>query len=340
MVNMAVRGFGMSMMADLLGRLRSAGVPLDEVISEAMESVDPADFTDFHLEPFWDDRPVPFLFTDFGATRTISAPHMIVTLLHHLEVREGQHALLIGSKGGYLAALLDHLVGPNGAVTIVEPHREVRMHTEERLEMHDSSGLIRVLPPHALEQQDEMNRSVDRVLITGAVRSIPDGIDHLVYDGGFVLGPFGGPVHQRLIKRERQGNDWFDTDLGGVVFGPMDVGESERGPLDPRSLANHIEDALGLIGGIGDVEEDTVERVEDLVCALREMPPDLPPLDEDSTEEDILEHPVVDLLMSEIDWLGPLWPLFSEYLSLDIANPGSPDEDEPHYLGGHEDIVP
>ncbi len=337
---MTVRGLRMSMMADLLGRLRSAGIPLDEVISGAMESVDPADFTDFHLEPFWHDRPVPFLFTDLGATRTISAPHMIVTLLHHLEVREGQHALLIGSKGGYLAALLDHIVGPNGAVTIVEPHREVRMHTEERLEMHDSAGLIRVLPPHALEQQDEMSRSVDRVLITGSVRSIPDGIDHLVYDGGFVLGPFGGPVHQRLIKRERQGNDWFDTDLGGVVFGPMDVGESERGPLDPRSLANHIEDALGLIGGIVDIEEDTVERVEDLICALREMPPDLPSLDEDSSEEDILEHPVVDLLMSEIDWLGPLWPLFSEYLSLDIANPGSPDEDEPRYVGGHEDLVP
>ena len=80
----------MSMMADLLGRLRSAGIPLDEVISGAMESVDPADFTDFHLEPFWHDRPVPFLFTDLGATRTISAPHMIVTLLHHLELQPGQ----------------------------------------------------------------------------------------------------------------------------------------------------------------------------------------------------------------------------------------------------------
>ncbi len=177
----------MSMMAELLERLSSVGLPLNETISGAMTSIDPADFTDFHLEPFWHDRPVPFLLTDFGATRTISAPHMIVTLLHHLEVHEGQHILLIGSKGGYLASLLDHMVGSNGAVTIIEPHLEVRMHTEERLEMHAQSGLIRVLPPHSLELQDEMGRSIDRVLITGAVRSIPEGVDHMVDDGGFVL---------------------------------------------------------------------------------------------------------------------------------------------------------
>ena len=327
-------------MSDLLARLRSAGVPLDKIISDAMESIDPADFTDFHLEAFWHDRPVPFLFTHFGATRTISAPHMIVTLLHHLEVQEGQHALLVGSKGGYLAALLDSIVGYSGAVTIVEPHPEVRAYTEERLEGHDSYGPLRVLQPHELGGIDEVSRPVDRVLITGSVRSIPYGVKDLVDDGGFVLGPFGGPVHQRLIKKERQGDEWFDTDLGGVVFGPMDVRESERSPLDPVSLANHIEDALELIGRLVDMEEDTDERIRDLVCSLREMPPDIPTLDEDSTEEDILEHPVVDLLMSEIEWLGPLWPLFNDYLSLDLASPGSPDEDVAHLFGGHEDLVP
>ena len=89
--------------------------------------------------------------------------------------------------------------------------------------------------------------------IGGAI-FLPEVIEHMVVDGGFVLGPFGGPVHQRLLKRERQGEMWFDTDLGGVVFGPMDVGESESGPLDPDSLANHIEDAFDLVGGL--VERD------------------------------------------------------------------------------------
>ena len=52
-----------------------------------------------------------------------------------------------------------------------------------------------------------------------------------------------------------------------------------------------------------------------------------------------MEHPVVDLLMSEIDWLGPLWPIFSEFLSIDIASRGTVEE-IPDFLGGHEDLVP
>ena len=326
-------------MSELIQRLEAAGVPLDDLTKFAMEDVDPAVFTDFDLDPFWDDRPVPFLFTGFGATRTISAPHMIATLLHNLEIIEDQDIMLIGSKGGYLAAIIDRMVGKDGSVTIIEPHEEVREYTEERLSIHQSSGIIRVLSPHDMESRDENSRSYGRILITGSVREIPETIEHMVVDGGFVLGPFGGPVHQRLLKKEKQGDVWFDTDLGGVVFGPMDVRESESGPLDPNSLANHIEDAFDLVGGLVEIEEATSERVRVLIRALREMPTDLPFIDEESTEEEIMEHPVVDLLMSEIDWLGPLWPIFSEFLSIDIASPGS-EEELPDFLGGHEDLVP
>ena len=59
---------------------------------------------------------------------------MIATLLHHLELGTGQHVLLIGAKGGYLAALIDYIVGKDGMVTVLEPHPEVLYHTEERLE--------------------------------------------------------------------------------------------------------------------------------------------------------------------------------------------------------------
>jgi len=339
MVILPFGGFALTSMSDLLERLRVAGVPLDDSTVRAMEEVDPSTFTDYSLEAFWLDRPVPFLFTEMGAARTISAPHMIATLLHHLEVRKGQNVLLFGSKGGYLAAIIDRVVGPDGSVTIIETHEGVRLHTEERLCEHMASGLIRVLHPRDMENIDEMERRVDRVLITGSVRNTPDSIEHLVLDGGFVLGPFGGPVHQRLLKREKQGLEWFDTDLGGVVFGPVDVRESEASPLDPNSLADHIEDALDLVCGIVEIEEETRNRVIDLISSLREMPSDMPKIDGDSTEEEIMEHPVVDLLMSEIDWLGPLWPLFSEYLSIDIASPGSPEESL-EFLGGHDDLVP
>ena len=108
---------------------------------------------------------------------------MIATLLHHLELRVGQHVLLIGSKGGYLAALIDHIVGKDGMITVLEPHPEVLYYTEERLEFHESKGLIRVLPVNSFEGDEEISRGVDRVLITGAVREIPLTIAGLVEYG-------------------------------------------------------------------------------------------------------------------------------------------------------------
>ena len=326
--------------SDLLERLRESGVPMDDCIAYAMQSVDIEDFTDFDINTFLMDRPIPFLSTENGTTKTISAPHMIATLLHHLEVLEGHHVLVLGSKGGYIAALLDSMLGPRGAVTVVEPHPEVRRHTSQRLDIFESMGELRVLPIDFLEVMDDEFRPVDRVLITGAIKELLPDVGNLVGEGGFVLGPFGGPVHQRLLKRERQGDEWLDTDLGGVVFGPMDLGEAERSHLDPQNLAELLEDVLRLVSEIIEIEDETLVRLESLIASLRELPLDIPDLDEESTEDEIMEHPVIELLLMEMDWLGPMWPIFEDFLSVEIASPGSPDEDEYGMAGGHKDLIP
>ena len=178
------------------------------------------------------------------------------------------------------------------------------------------------------------------MLITGSIRNLLPEVENLVGEGGFVLGPFGGPVHQRLLKRERQGDDWFDTDLGGVVFGPMDLGEAERSHLDPQNLAEHLEDILDLVSELIEIEDETIGRIEGLISSLKELPRDIPDLDEESTEDEIMEHPVIELLLMEMDWLGPMWPLFGDFLSVEIESPGSPGEDEYGMAGGHKDLIP
>ncbi len=330
----------MEEISDLLERLKESGVPMNDSIADAMQYIDIEDFTDFDINNFLMDRPIPFLSTENGITKTISAPHMIATLLHHLEILEGHHVLVMGSKGGYIAALLDCMLGPEGAVTVVEPHAEVRQYTSERLELFESMGELRVLPIDFLEVMNDEFRPVDRVLITGAIRELLPDVENLVGEGGFVLGPFGGPVHQRLLKREKQEDEWLDTDLGGVVFGPMDLGEAERSSLDPQNLAEHLEDILEIISEIIEIEDETVSRIEGLIISLRELPRDIPELDEDSTEDEIMEHPVIELLLMEMDWLGPMWPIFGDFLSVEIASPGSPSEDEYGMSGGHRDLIP
>ena len=96
----------MEEISGLLERLRESGVPINDSIADAMLSVNIEDFTDFDTNTFLMDRPIPFLSTENGTTKTISAPHMIATLLHHLEILEGHHVLVLGSKGGYITCLL------------------------------------------------------------------------------------------------------------------------------------------------------------------------------------------------------------------------------------------
>lgn len=325
--------------SELLERLIAAGIPVNSEIFGAMSEVDPSIFTEHSLEGFWHDRPVPFMITETGSAKTISAPHMVVTLLHHLEISENQNVIIIGSKGGYIASLIDWIIGPGGTVSVIEPNEEVVRHTIECLEKIEANGVIRVLGPESMEDP-EWNRDVSRVLITGAVREIPHYLDLLIEEGGFILGPFGGHLNQRLLKREWQGGGWMDTDLGGVVFGPVDIGDSDRNPFEPKLLAEHLEDIVEMMSGAIDPESEALVRLEGLIESLRGLPDGIPEIDEDSTEEEILEHPVIELLMSEMEWMGALWPVIGEMFSFDIANPGAPREEGGEMLGGHEDLVP
>ena len=189
----------MRSMTKLLEDLEKSGILISKHIKTAMEQVDPAKFTDHELDYFWNDKPVPFLTTESGMSKTISAPHMIVTMLHHLEIVKGQKILLMGSKGGYISALLNNLVGENGKITIIEPHEEVRSYTQSKLKEYLESGKIYLNNSNDLENIDDYY--FDRILITGFVKKVPSEIKFKVKNDGFILGPVGSIVHQRLIKK-------------------------------------------------------------------------------------------------------------------------------------------
>jgi|TARA_B110000881_G_scaffold50867_1_gene43198 hypothetical protein len=187
---------------------------------------------------------------------------------------------------------------------------------------------------------EEFEKPIDRVLITGAVREIPEILNVILQDSAFILGPFGGSVQQRLLKREKYGNQWLDTDLGGVVFGPMDAINAERNPLDPQVLAEGLEDSLALISDIIEIDEMTYQSIEQLILSLRELPRDIPPISKIASEEEILEHPVMDLIMSEMEWLAPIWPIFDHLIPMDIISFNDSEDDESSMAGGHRDLVP
>ncbi len=351
----------MSEMSELLGRLSEAGLPLSEGIRDAMLSVDVMEFTDEDPQPFWRDRPLVFLRTEKGGIKTISAPHMVVTMLGHLETLPGQDVLLLGAKGGYLAALVAHLVGEEGSVTVVDPNRLVVDHVRGHLARRPELDLVKVrklasidrAPPH-------LPSPLQRVLVTGALSDVPHWIDARLDDGGFVIAPLGNRYGQRLVKRERQGESRYDTDLGGVIFGPVDVAESEERAPSTIELAEMLEEGAAIAEEIGALQAEDRGRLLDLAAAIRDLPDDLPDLGHYSDGDEgvhVFEipmsaedtdvgpiHPLLDLLWSEMHWLGPVLAVFDSLLDLRMQHPGDPEQPTARFeeggFGSHGDLVP
>jgi len=325
---------------ELIIQLEKNGFPIDKELKYALKKVNIEHFVKSECKQFFLDNPTEFMKTSKGIRKNISAPHMLVILLHHLEIKKGQKVLLIGSKGGYLAAILDNLLGEEGIITLIEPHAEVLEHTRIALENYDSNGIIRVLSITDFDFYEDSGKDFDRVLITGAVREIPDFLNFNSQEGSFILGPFGGNIQQRLLKKEKQAGEWLDTDLGGVVFSPMDTKISERSPLNPIVLAEGLEDSFSLISEMIEIDEEIFQGVEQLIQSLRELPRDIPTIDEDSSDEEIMENPVMDLMMSEMERLAPIWPIIEHFMSIELVNIFNSEDENSFTGGGHEDLVP
>ena len=316
------------------------GFPMGEDIKFALKNVNIQDFVESGGDRFFSDSPVEYMKTSKGVTKNISSPHMLVTLLHHLELNEGQKVLILGSKGGFLTAVIDHILGEEGIITLIESHIEVLEHTRISLENYDSRGTIRILSMTDFELNGDFLGDFDRILITGAVREVPNFLDYNTREGLFILGPFGGNIQQRLLKKERESGKWFDTDLGGVVFSPLDTKISERNPLDPIVLAEGLEDSFSYIAEMIEIDEEIYRGIEDLIQSLRELPRDIPSINENSSEQEIMDSPVMDLMMSEMERLAPIWPILEHFMSVELMNIFDFEDGIPFTPGGHEDLVP
>lgn len=314
----------MADMPDLLRRLQMGGIKVPSHVEKAMLKIDVSDFTDYDVEPFFADRPIPFMETDEGGLKTISAPHMIATLLHHLELGLGQEVVVLGAKGGYVAALIAMIVGENGRVRLLDPSELAIEHVQSRLTHWPTveSRVLEAVEVAPVAFPGELNR----VLITGQVRELPEWLSSRIVDGGFALAPLGNTAGQRLMKVERQGDEMFSTDLGPVSFGPIDVKDTETGPMNPYELADLLELTLETCEELDLADEDERIALQDLIVELRQLPADLPPPGEGGIS--MGEHPMFQLMWEAAPSFLRLWPMVQLMLRPNLAQPGAEDWNE------------
>lgn len=302
----------MSDISRLITNLKSAGITISKKLEKAFLKVCIEDFSEYDCASFYQDRPVVFFETPKGGSKTISAPHMIATMVENLELNDGDKVIIYGAKGGYLAAIIAHIIGEDGKIIIVDPNAGIVNHVRQKLMLYPTIQCISIE-----EFTKTVTETATRILITGQINEVPEWLKEKINLGGFVIAPVGNQINQNLLKIENQDGEYLETDLGSVVFGPVDINDTITDIFSPEELASMIENMIEIVFEMDLVDAEERLEMYDLVAKLRQLPDDLAPPDD---FDDALEHPYAKLLVESSDFFSKILPLFASFLGDDIAS--------------------
>ncbi|GAA1874273.1 methyltransferase, FxLD system [Myceligenerans crystallogenes] len=205
----------------MVAELIESGVLTDPRIEAAFRAVPREVFA-----PEGTSAQLPYTIHDIVRTRfaadgstvsSLSAPYMQAGNLAQACVEPGQRVLEIGS-GGPLAAMLAHLVGPDGQVVTVDIDADVTARTQAGLEQLGLTDRVEVVTADAA---DRLGRGMfDRIIVAVAAWTIPEvWLEQLRPDGVIVVPLQIAPGSQRILGFRRDGEKLVAESvvLGGFV---------------------------------------------------------------------------------------------------------------------------
>jgi len=176
---------------------------------------------------------------DGAAISSVSAPWLQALMLERANVQPGMRILEIGS-GGYNAALIAELVGPDGEVTTVDIDADI---TERARRCLDAAGYQRVNVVLADAEYPLLDGGLfDAILVTVGAWDIPPAwLDQLAAEGVLVL-PLRMNGITRSIAFRRTGNHLESTSADVCGFVPIQgSGEhNEHVILLPERDGRHV----------------------------------------------------------------------------------------------------
>ena len=319
----------MDEMAELVARLRSAGVEVTPEIEDVMLETPICEFVDQGIKAFYHDRPVVFLKRKEGGTKTISAPHMIVTLLHQMELTPQRNVVIIGAKGGYLASLVSKLIGQEGQVLVFDPSEDVIEYVEKKTE--EITNISCHLMKDFFREPISFGFPLHRVLITGQIPFIPEWIQSKIEEGGFITAPIGDEFEQNLTKFEKQSGELLETSLGPVMFGPVDIKDSEPEPISASEMADVLNSLISPLIEYELLDKSQIESIQRLVEDLMGTKDNM---NYAYSDED---HPMRDLIQENEEVFHELWSKLEFVFESHLSSPGAPDHVS---YKQHEDFIP
>lgn len=196
----------------------------DEMLRKVMETLPRHAFLDSAQQhSAYHDAALPI-----GLGQTISQPTIVAMMTHALAPRRGEKILEIGTGSGYQTAILAHYTP---RLYTVERWPDLSRRAQGVLESLGLRNVIYKAGDGSLGWQSWA--PYDRILVAAGAPVTPDALKKQLADGGRLVIPVGGRETQRLIRIDRQGDTFSETDLGECRFVPL-VGAQGHAPEQPR----------------------------------------------------------------------------------------------------------
>ncbi len=199
---------------ELLRRLKKMG--FSKKIVNAFSDVKREDFIPEEFEEqTYEDTALPI-----GDGQTISQPYTIAVMLSELDLKPGQNVLEVGSGSGYVMALMSKIVGKKGRVFGLEVIKDLAKKSRESL----AEGNHRNVEVHARNGFNGFPEKApfDRILISAAVREIPEALLEQLKDRGILVAPKGPRFQQDIVVIQKQGDKFITkSEIPGFIFVPF-----------------------------------------------------------------------------------------------------------------------
>lgn len=153
--------------------LKAAGKLTDPRIEAAFRAVPRHMFLpDLPLEEVYTDRAIVIKRDARGsALSSSSQPTMMAIMLEQLALRPGDNVLEIGTATGYNAAIMQHIVGPQGKITTIELDKDLAQQAEQNLARARMHSVLVVNSDGAIGYSPRA--SYDRIISTVGIYDVP-----------------------------------------------------------------------------------------------------------------------------------------------------------------------
>lgn len=172
----------------------------------------------------YDDAALPI-----GLGQTISQPTIVAMMTHALAPNPGDKILEIGTGSGYQTAVLARYTP---RLYTIERWAELSRRAQAVLESMGLRNVIYKIGDGSLGW--ESWAPYDRILVAAGAPVAPEALTRQLADGGRLVIPVGGRDSQRLLRIDRRGDRFVETDLGECRFVPL-VGAQGFGEEGKRS---------------------------------------------------------------------------------------------------------